>query len=131
MLHLHCILTPARSSRLQGSPRFMCSYSPSPIQLPTGLSEGMLSHTAFSAAVIGTASTKPIAPHSHPQNIMATVTDRALSLTRLPTSLGVRTFTEMKCTTETDAAMMMIGVALLDWTRATNSGGRVPKATPM
>ena len=60
----------------------------SPIHAPYGFNDSMWSKTIFIAAVMGTASTRPIAPHSHPQTSSAMVTARGFNCSRLPRNLG-------------------------------------------
>jgi len=49
------------------------------------------------AAVMGIASSKPMPPHSVPQNIRAIVTTRGFKWTRAPTSFGYSKFIAIKC----------------------------------
>ena len=60
----------------------------SPIHAPYGFNDSIWSKTIFMAAVMGTARTRPIAPHSHPQTSSAMVTARGFNCRRLPRNFG-------------------------------------------
>src|SRR5579872_949921 len=112
---MNCLLIPGAQS-----PRSL----PYPCKLLT------LSQTAFTAAVMGIASTRPMAPHRVPQNISATVTTKGFKCTRDPTTLGYSKFNAMRCSTATTMAIMTYTPGSLYLINPASSGGNAASGSP-
>ena len=79
-----------------------------------GSSAGWQSATNFTNAVNGTASSKPIAPHSQLQNNMPTVAATGPIFTREPIDLGIRRLADTRCKEVTVRTMIKKGPAVLN-----------------